>query len=457
MEVFNESAPLVSPPPLSYTFTIMVQKMPVGIQDFATIRTENFVYVDKTAYVYKLASEGKPYFLGRPRRFGKSLLLSTLKYYFEGKKELFEAIADQSGLAIADLEKDWIQYPVFHIDFNVERYDVDIKGLMTGMSSNLWPLEEQWGRNTPEEGDSPAARLKGLIRRAYEKTGKKVVVLVDEYDKPLIQTIDKPELQEEIRGVLKSFYGVLKSADAMLRFVFLTGVTKFSQVSIFSDLNQLRDISMETAYSSICGISAEELTGNFKPELEALAQCKCLTYEQIVAEMQKRYNGYHFSENSESVFNPFSVLNTLAAQKLDYYWFKTGTPTFLVTTLKNNDFDLRQFSQGIPVFAKSINDYRAGSGNLTPLLYQSGYLTIKDYDPQFNRYTLGFPNEEVEYGFLEELAPLYAPKLQDSQGFFIDNFVKDLQAGNVEAFMNRFKAFIANIPYDLKYETEKYF
>jgi hypothetical protein len=298
---------------------------------------ENYIYVDKTAYVYKLASEGKPYFLGRPRRFGKSLLLSTLKYYFEGKRELFDTAADPSGyagqarLAIADLEKDWIQYPVFHLDFNAERYDVDISGIMAGLGSNLWPLEKQWGKNPPEEENTPAARLKGLISRAYEKTGKKVVVLVDEYDKPLLETMDKPDLQDEIRKVLKSFYGVLKSADAMLRFVFLTGVTQFSKVSIFSDLNQLRDISMLKAYSEICGISAIELTGNFKPELEALAQEKGMLYEQAVGEMQKRYNGYHFSEDSNGMFNPFSVLNTLADQKLAYYWFKTGTPTFLVS------------------------------------------------------------------------------------------------------------------------------
>ncbi|GHV31958.1 ATPase AAA [Spirochaetia bacterium] len=335
------------------------------------------------------------------------------------------------------------------------------------MGSNLWPLEEQWGENTPKEGNSPAARLKGLIKRAYEKTGKQVVVLVDEYDKPLIQTMDKPELQEEIRGVLKSFYGVLKSADAMLRFVFLTGVTKFSQVSVFSDLNQLRDISMDTEYSGVCGISAAELTGTFKPDLEILARENGMTYEQAVGEMRKRYNGYHFakglqsqglqSQNAEGVYNPFSVLNTLVNRDFRYYWFQTGTPTFLVNTLKKNDFDLRQLSEGITIFAKSINDYRAGQDDLTPLLYQSGYLTIKGYDPQLGEYTLGFPNEEVEFGFLDELLPLYAPQRPDNRDFVVSKFFTDLRDGNVDAFMNRLRAFIAHIPYDLKYETEKYF
>ncbi|MDR0877998.1 MAG: ATP-binding protein [Treponema sp.] len=439
----------------------MVRKLPIGIQDFEKLRTRNFVYVDKTAYVYKLAAEDNPYFLGRPRRFGKSLLLSTFKAYFEGKRTLFEATGDQRTavtqpkLAIADLEKDWISYPVFHLDFNAEQYDVDIKGLMSGISSNLRPLEERWGKDISE--DSPAARLKGLISRAYEKTGKKVVVLVDEYDKPLIQTMDNEKLQTEIRGVLKSFYGVLKAADAMLRFVFLTGVTKFSQVSIFSDLNQLRDISMDTAYAGVCGISASELTGAFKPELELLSEKINMTYEQTVEEMQKRYNGYHFAENSEGIFNPFSVLNTFANGKLQFYWFQTGTPTFLVETLKKNDFDLRELSEGISIPAVSINDYRAGGSNITPLLYQTGYLTIKSYDPELNWYTLGFPNEEVEYGFLNELLPLYAPQKPYDQDFFIGNFFKDLRDGNIDAFMNRLKAFIANIPYDLKYETEKYF
>ncbi|GHV38165.1 ATPase AAA [Spirochaetia bacterium] len=431
-----------------------MRKLPVGIQDFESIRTENYVYVDKTAWVYKMVSEGKPYFLGRPRRFGKSLFLSTLKAYFEGKKELF------GGLKIAELEKDWISYPVFHFDFNAERYDADISGLMSAMGSNLRPMENIWGKDAAD--DTPAARLKGLISRAYEKTGKKAVVLVDEYDKPLLETTDNESLQNEIRKILKSFYGVLKTADAMLRFVFLTGVTKFSKVSIFSDLNQLRDISMASAYAGVCGISAAELTGNFKPELEALARARGMSYEQALGEMQKRYNGYHFakgpwSRDSEGMFNPFGVLNTLVNQDFAYYWFKTGTPTFLVTSLKRIDFDLCQLSEGITIPADSIDDYRAGGDNLTPLLYQSGYLTIKDYDPQLNEYTLAFPNEEVEYGFLNELLPLYAPQPPDEQGFFVSKFFKDLRDGDVDAFMNRLKAFIANIPYDLKYDAEKYY
>jgi hypothetical protein len=430
------------------------RKMPIGIQDFEKIRTGNYLYVDKTAYVHRLAEVETPYFLGRPRRFGKSLLLSTLKAYFEGKRELFEGTGERPALAVAALEKDWVKYPVFHFDFNFGLY-TEVQGLISVLNYTLRCLEDEWGAGAAD--DTPPARLLALMHRAREKTGNKVVVLVDEYDKPLIETMDNLPLQEEMRKVLKSFYGVLKTADPVLRLAFLTGVTKFSQVSIFSDLNQLRDISMEDAYSGICGISAEELTGTFKPDLEALAEKSGKSYEETVTEMHKRYNGYHFSENSEGMFNPFSVLNTLVKFKLEYYWFKTGTPTFLVKALKDMEFDFYQFSDGIPVQLQAITDYRAGAPNLIPLLYQSGYLTIVNYDPRMDLYTLGFPNDEVRYGFLYELALVYSPGLYDKQGFLIHNFVNDLQTGNLDGFMNRLRAFIADIPYDLRYDTEKYY
>ncbi|MDR1932159.1 MAG: ATP-binding protein [Spirochaetales bacterium] len=424
------------------------RKMPIGIQDFEDIRTNEYVYVDKTAYIYKLANEGKPYFLGRPRRFGKSLLLSTLKAYFLGKKDLFE------GLAIAKLEKDWTEYPVFHIDLNVEKYD-DLAGLQSGLDANLRIIEEAWGRDPRDT--TPATRFMGLIRRACEKSGKKVVVLVDEYDKPLLQTMENQRPREEIRRSLKAFYGILKSADPWLRFVLLTGITKFSQVSVFSDLNQLRDISMEEAYAEICGISESELTANFDPELRALAEKNGMNYEEALGEMQKRYNGYHFSGVSEGVFNPFSVLNTFAKCSFGYYWFQTGTPTFLINQLKKTDFDLREFAKSITLPGRAINDYRGDGGSPVPILYQSGYLTIKAYNRQFDTYTLGFPNEEVEYGFLEALLPYYMPHPQDSQGFFIGNFVEDLQNGDVDAFMTRLRAFFADIPYELNGKTERHY
>ncbi|MDR1636565.1 MAG: AAA family ATPase [Treponema sp.] len=436
------------------------RKMPIGIQDFEKLRMGNYIYVDKTAYIYRLAEYDSPYFLARPRRFGKSLFLSTLKAYFEGKRELFEEAPGRSALAIAGLEKDWVRRPVFHFDFASGVY-TDTAKLLSSIDFALRGLEEQWGESHPN--DTPPLRLLGLIRRAYEKSGNKVVVLVDEYDKPLLETIDKPPLNEEMRGILKSFYGVLKPADPMLRFAFLTGVTSdpngsaFSQVSIFSDLNQLWDISMEDAYAGVCGISAEELTGTFGPDIETLAEKNGKTYDEALAEMHKRYNGYHFSPGSEGIFNPFSVLNTLVKRRFEYYWFKTGTPTFLVKTLKETGFDLHRFSEGISISAQFVNDYRAGSKNLTPLLYQSGYLTIKDYDPESECYTLGFPNQEVRYGFLRELALLYTPSLYESQDFDILGFQEDLCRGDAEAFMNRLRAFIASIPYDLKYDAEKYY
>ncbi|GHU24578.1 ATPase AAA [Spirochaetia bacterium] len=423
--------------------------MPIGVQDFEKLRTKDCVYIDKTAYIYQMTQEVSPYFLGRPRRFGKSLLLSTIKAYFLGKEELFE------GLAIANLEADWLEYPVFHIDLNIAKYD-SLEALQSGLDANLRYLEDQWGQNTKD--NTISTRFYGLIRRTYEKTGKKVVVLIDEYDRPLVQALDNEALLKTFRSELKAFYGVLKTADPYLRFVLLTGVTKFSKVSVFSDLNQLRDISMSKAYSEICGISEAELIANFDPELHILAVQNQMTYEEALLEMRKRFNGYHFCENGTGIYNPFSVLNTFADNQFKYYWFQTGTPTFLVNLLKNADFDIRAFDTGITINSRSIDDYRTGNSDPTPLLYQSGYLTIKNYDRELDEYTLGFPNEEVEYGFLEELLPLYTHKQEtDPQGFSIQKFYKDLRDRDVDGFMARLRAFFADIPYELNDKTERHY
>ncbi|KAA6301369.1 MAG: hypothetical protein EZS26_002458 [Candidatus Ordinivivax streblomastigis] len=427
---------------------MIIRKFPIGIQDFENLRQNNFLYVDKTAYIYRLASEGNPYFLGRPRRFGKSLLISTIKAYFLGKRELFE------GLAIAQLEKEWVEYPVFHFDMNVENY-IDSASLELALDSNLRPLEEIWGRDDAEI--SPASRFLGLLRRASEKTGKRVVVLIDEYDKPLLGTMDNLQPHEDIRNLLKAFYGILKTADPYLHFVLLTGVTKFSKVSIFSDLNHLRDISMDRAYAGICGITAAELAGNFEPELNELAKINEMTYKDTLAKMKRQYDGYHFAKESEGIFNPFSVLNVFANKEFRNYWFQTGTPTFLVKMLKQHNFDVRDFSDNITISANSITDYRMDGGNIVPLLYQTGYLTIKGYNRQFDAYILGFPNEEVEYGFLNELLPAYVPCSEVIQDFFVMKFIEDLQAGNVDAFMTRIRAFFADIPYELNDKTERHY
>ncbi|MDR1726501.1 MAG: AAA family ATPase, partial [Acidobacteriota bacterium] len=377
------------------------RKLPIGIQDFECIRTDGYVYVDKTAYVYRLASEGKPYFLGRPRRFGKSLLLSTLKYYFEGRRELFD------GLAMAELEKEWARHPVFHIDMNVGQYD-SLDELKASLASRLRVLEDEWEVEAPDKLLS--SRFENLIRGVAEKAGRRVVVLIDEYDKPLLKNLDDGPIQKSFLDVLKGFYGVLKSADQWLRFVFITGVTKFSHVSIFSDLNQLRDISMDKAFAGVCGISEAELAGSFAPEIRGLADDAAMTAEEARAEMRKRYDGYRFAPEAETVYNPFSVLNTFADRRFGYYWFRTGTPTFLVEQLRDTRFHVPDFTGGVSVYAQRIDDYRAKGDDPVPLLYQTGYLTIKDYEPRTGRYTLGFPNEEVKYAFLGELLDSYVPK-----------------------------------------------
>ena len=414
------------------------RKLPIGIQDFEYLRNENFLYVDKTQYIYQLL-QGKPYFLGRPRRFGKSLFLSTLKAFFEGKKELFE------GLKITELEKDWTKYPVIYLDFNQESY-VDTNSLYAALDKNLRNAEEVWGRD--ELDKTPAARLSTIIKFAYRKTGQKVVVLVDEYDKALVNTMHNPDVNEDIRNILKGFYGVLKAEDANLRFVFLTGVTKFSKVSIFSDLNQLVDISLNEKYAEICGISEEELLQNFQPEIQSLADKRKLTYEQAFAKLKKLYDGYHFAKESADIYNPFSVLNTFDNLDFAYYWFKTGTPTFLVNTLKNQNYDISKLENDVKISANSIMDYRAENQNLIPLLYQSGYLTIKNYENILDEYVLGFPNEEVKYGFLKELLPAFVLTPIATGIFSVNDFLRNLLNSDIEGFMISLQAFYTAIPYD---------
>jgi hypothetical protein len=425
-----------------------IRKYPIGIQTFEDIRTGNYVYVDKTALVYCLAAEGKPYFLSRPRRFGKSLLLSTLKAYFEGKKDLF------TGLALGELEREWQTYPVFHLDFNVGDYHRP-GGLDSALNDNLCWLEEKWGTN-PQETGFPA-RFRGLIRRTAEKTGKQVVVLIDEYDKPLLETEDG-EKRDEARNTLRAFYGVLKSADPWLRFYLITGITRFSKVSIFSELNQLLDISMKEKYASLCGISPAELLDYFTPDIRALAEKNNISFKEALEKMQKRYNGYRFTHDGVSVYNPFSLLNALSDRFLKNYWFETGTPTFLVKALANLDFDPRSLEDSVTIGADSVMDYRFDSADPVPLLYQSGYLTIKKYEPDMGMYTLGFPNGEVEYGFLRELLPAYSPWVQGSrQGLYIGNFIKDLDAGNIDSLLTRLRALFGGIPYPLTVQNEYHY
>ena len=367
-------------------------KYPIGIQDFEKLRTNGYSYVDKSRFVYKLATEGEYYFLSRPRRFGKSLFLSTLEAYFQGKKELFE------GLAIYDLETDWKKYPIFHIDLNTANFR-EKDSLYTVLNDYLTTWECKYG--TRESEATLALRFKGVIARAAEKEGRGVVILIDEYDKPILQTLRDPELQAEHRAQLKAFYSVLKTQDRYIKFAFLTGVTKFGKVSVFSDLNNLTDISMDHRYISICGMTEKELLTNFKEGINELASANEDNETETIDKLRMRYAGYYFEENSEEIYNPFSVLNTLANSRYDDYWFKADTHTFLIDILKKHDYCITDLNKA-QVKANMMNNV---DFNPIPVIYQSGYLTIKSYDERFKNYQLGFPNKEVEEGILNTLLP----------------------------------------------------
>lgn len=367
-------------------------KYPIGIQDFEKLRTKGYSYVDKSRFVYKLATEGEYYFLSRPRRFGKSLFLSTLEAYFQGKKELFE------GLAIYDLETEWKKYPIFHIDLNTANFR-EKDSLYMVLNDYLTTWESKYGARESEA--TLALRFKGVIARAAEKEGCGVVILIDEYDKPILQTLHDPELQAEHRAQLKAFYSVLKTQDRYIKFAFLTGVTKFGKVSVFSDLNNLTDISMDHRYISICGMTEKELLANFKEGINELAEANGDTEEATIAKLKARYDGYHFEENTVGIYNPFSVLNTLAKSRYDDYWFKANTHTFLFDILKKHDYCITEFSKA-QIKANMMNNV---DSNPIPVIYQSGYLTIKSYDERFKNYQLGFPNKEVEEGILNTLLP----------------------------------------------------
>ena len=431
----------------------ITRKLPIGVQSFEDLREKDFIYIDKTDYIFRLIDSSKVYFLSRPRRFGKSLFLSTLKAYFLGQKDLFKGLAlEKLEEAQAEKREIWQEYPVLYLDFNAAMYQ-SLQDLEIIINDHLYKWEQIYGTEQ-SEGDF-SRRFAGIIRRAYEKTGKQVAVLVDEYDKPLLETMyENVELNEMYRKMLKGFYGVLKSSDQYLRFAFLTGVTKFSKISIFSDLNNLRDISMLPDYAAICGITQEELERIFVPEIENLGQAQGLSVAQTLADLKQQYDGYHFSENSVNVYNPFSILNVFAGKVFRNFWFVTGTPTFLVEYLKKAYYYIPDLENNVQIDEYGMNDYRADPILPIPILFQAGYLTIKGYNTHSKLYRLGFPNDEVRYGFLHNLLPAYTSIRADKTGLSVWQFYEQIESGNVDGFMEKLKGIISGIPYDTVTEKD---
>ncbi len=431
-------------------------KYPIGIQTFETIIKDGFVYVDKTALVYKLATEGRIYFLSRPRRFGKSLLLSTLDSYFRGRKELFK------GLAMEKLETEWKEYPVLRIDFNGCNF-TDKGELENRLVSNISSWEKQYGRcsNSQSLGD----RFRYILEQAHLQTGHKAVVLIDEYDKPLLDVIDQPHLcylledgsrmsfEEHNRNVLKGFYSVFKLADEHLRFVLLTGVTKFSQISVFSGFNQPKDISSAKEYEALCGITKEEMLSVFPHSIEELASSYEVSYEEMVQMLTKKYDGYHFGKGMVDIFNPFSLLNCLSFQDLRDYWFASGTPTYLVQLLQHCNENINELV-GRYYEASEFVNYKADVEKPLPMIYQSGYLTIKGFNPRRNTYLLDFPNEEVRQGFVDVLASGYFKERGLNTSSWLNDVSDYLEAGDIERFMKKMTSLLASVTYRFQQKND---
>ena len=414
--------------------------LPIGIQDFEDLRRRGCIYVDKSAFIYKLAREGKPYFLSRPRRFGKSLLLSTMEYYFQGRKDLFE------GLAIAEEEKDWTEWPVLKISFGLNSYE-DNARLKARLNAIASEYEKLYG--IERQGDDPAERLADVIQTAYEKTGKQVVILIDEYDKPGLDAL-YTDYEEQNRQELRSFYSPLKDCDKYIRFLFITGITKVSHVNIFSGLNQLDDISLDDEYSDLCGISNAELERYFMPEITALAEKNGISPDEAKARLAAMYDGYHFTYGAEGVYNPFSLLRCFKQKKFGSYWFETATPTMLIRTLENRPADLLRYTAPIITQESNFKDYDPDNANMLPVFYQSGYLTIKDYDDDSELYTLGIPNREVEKGMFRIIIPRFTTIESDDLGLAVENFRQAFIHADIERLAALLKAAVADIPVLMK-------
>ena len=428
-------------------------KYPIGIQSFERIIEDGYVYIDKTDLIYSLTHGGSIYFLSRPRRFGKSLLVSTLKNYYLGHKELFK------GLKIDRLEKDWNVHPVFHVDFNGANF-TQAGVLETMLDDYIDKWEKQYDIHT-DPGLGVGLRFRDILCAVHEQTGRRAVVLIDEYDKPILDVLDvDTSLENRHRNVLKAFYSVFKVADSHLQFVLLTGVTKFSQVSVFSGFNQPKDISMDARYETLCGITQEELDSYFVEPISAMAERNRCSFEEMKSLLKQKYDGYHFSDNMTDVYNPFSLLNALDSLRLQDYWFSSGTPTYLIRLLAHFKENMNELT-GKFYRQEEFIDYKADVEQPLPMIYQSGYLTIKDYDMEFNTFLLDFPNNEVKNGFLTAVASSYLKPSEDTGGWIRD-VVRTLRTGDTDRLCSLFTSFLSSIPYTMRRkdderERERYF
>lgn len=423
------------------------RRYPVGIQTFSEIRERNYLYIDKTQYLVDFIDKGYKYvFLSRPRRFGKSLFASMIHAFYEGRKDLFE------GLAIGEYEKDWVKHPVLHFDMSAAKH-MDTKQLDDYLDYLLLPYEKQFG--TEENKDkAPNIRFANIVKAAYELTGRKVVLIIDEYDAPLLDVVHEEQNLAALRRATQNFYSPIKSLDPYLEFVFLTAITKFAQLSIFSELNNLFNISMYDKYSAICGISSEELHTQMLPDVECLAEHLHLSVDETFERLKRKYDGYHFSKNSEDVYNPFSLIKALASGDISDYWFDSGTPTYIIKLLQKYNVGLRDLTGQ----DAGVSDFDVSPENMTtvlPLLYQSGYLTIKHYDPMIDLYTLGYPNEEVRTGMVRSLAANYLTPAEGTNSSFVIKFVKAVIADDMEQALTLMRAYLAGVSYRLSNKTER--
>lgn len=412
---------------------------PIGMQTFSEIREEDFLYVDKTEYIYRMThTSGKYFFLSRPRRFGKSLLVSTMQSYFEGKKELFK------GLAIDKLEKEWTEYPVLHFDMSGGKH-MEPEQLELYLGYILEDQEKKWGINEPRIGANN--RLIDLINTAYEKSGKQVVVLIDEYDAPMLDVAHEKEQLDVLRNIMRNFFSPLKYSEAKLRFVFLTGITKFSQVSIFSELNNITNVSMDDEYAGICGITKEELLENMSDDIDMLADALGYSREMMIAKLKENYDGYHFSKKSPDVFNPYSLLNCFSKKELGAFWFSSGTPTYLINMLRQFGVLPTEIAPTEAV-SSSFNAPTENMKTITPLLYQSGYVTIKEYDPETRIYTLDIPNKEIKVGLFDNLLPNYVDGVSAERGnVAIAKMALLIGKRNMDGALHLLQDFLGTVPY----------